>query len=390
VTTLVEPVAVPASLLTGWDSLELWVGNARAAAHWLAAGFGFRPIAYAGPETGVRDRASWVMEQGAVRFVVTAPLSGTGLLADHVRRHGDGVHALSFAVDDVEAAFRAAVACGATPVAPPSEQADADGAVVTASVATYGETIHTFTARRHPVFGPGFTSEGLFSVNVGDPTRLETVDHVVGNVEEGRLEDWVSFYETTFGFTQMTHFDRDQISTEFSALRSTVLTNGRGITMPVNEPAQGRRKSQIQEYLDAYVGAGVQHVALATDDIVASVRALRDRGVRFLTPPAAYYADARRRMDGLDADLPWDDLARLGILVDREPAGSGGTAQPAGSGGTAPSDGYLLQVFTETFTDRPTLFLEVIQRHGASGFGEGNFKALFEAIEHEQARRGNL
>jgi 4-hydroxyphenylpyruvate dioxygenase len=371
-TTFAEPVAPPAALLTGWDALELWVGNARAAAHWLSAGFGFTPIAYAGPETGVRDRVSWVLELGKVRFVVTAPLSGTGEIAEHVRLHGDGVHALSFAVNDVEAAFRSAVARGATAVAAPAEQRDADGSVVTASVATYGETVHTFTTRRHPTFGPGFTSEGLFSVGIGAPTKVDLIDHVVGNVEEGRLEDWVSFYESTFGFTEMTHFDRDQISTEFSALRSTVVTNGSGITMPVNEPAQGRKKSQIQEYLDAYVGPGVQHIALATDDIVGSVSALRDRGVRFLTPPATYYADARGRMEGLDADLPWDDLARLGILVDRE------------------AEGYLLQVFTETFTDRPTLFFEVIQRHGATGFGEGNFKALFEAIEHEQARRGNL
>jgi 4-hydroxyphenylpyruvate dioxygenase len=372
VTTVVEPVAPPASLLRGWDSVELWVGNARAAAHWLAAGFGFTPVAYAGPETGVRDRVSWVVQQGSIRFVLTAPLSGAGPIADHVRVHGDGVHALSFAVDDVEAAFHAAVRRGAIAVAHPEEDADRDGSVITASVATYGETIHTFTSRRHPAFGPGFTTEGLFASNVGDPTRVDMIDHIVGNVEEGRLEDWVSFYETTFGFHEMTHFDRDQISTEFSALRSTVVTNGGGITMPVNEPAQGRKKSQIQEYLDAYVGPGVQHIALATDDIVASVAALRERGVRFLTPPATYYADARKRMEGLDADLPWADLARLGILVDRE------------------SGGYLLQVFTETFSDRPTLFFEVIQRHGATGFGEGNFKALFEAIEHEQARRGNL
>jgi 4-hydroxyphenylpyruvate dioxygenase len=321
---------------------------------------------------------------------VTAPLNGTGEIAEHVRVHGDGVHALSFAVDDVEAAFRSAVGRGATPLAAPAEQHDADGSVITASVATYGETVHTFTTRRHPTFGPGFTSEGLFSVGIGAPTKVDLIDHVVGNVEEGRLEDWVSFYETTFGFHEMTHFDRDQISTEFSALRSTVVTNGHGITMPVNEPAPGRKKSQIQEYLDAYVGPGVQHIALATEDIVGSVSALRDRGVRFLTPPATYYADARKRMDGLDADLPWADLARLGILVDREPAGSGGTTAPAGSGGTTAADGYLLQVFTETFSDRPTLFFEVIQRHGATGFGEGNFKALFEAIEHEQARRGNL
>ena len=372
VTTFAAPVDAPASLLAGWDSLELWVGNARAAAHWLAAGFGFTPVAYSGPETGVRDRVSWVLAQGHVRLVVTAPLGGTGEIAEHVRVHGDGVHALSFAVDAVEAAFRAAVGRGAAPVSAPTVRSDPDGSVITASVATYGETIHRFTSRSHPAFAPGFTSEGLFSVSIGGSTKIEMIDHVVGNVEEGRLDDWVAFYEATFGFSEMTHFDRDQISTEFSALRSTVMTNSRGITMPVNEPAQGRKKSQIQEYLDAYVGPGVQHIALGTDDIVGSVSALRDRGVRFLTPPATYYDDARARMEGLDADLPWSDLSRLGILVDRD------------------DDGYLLQVFTETFADRPTLFFEVIQRHGASGFGEGNFKALFEAIEHEQARRGNL
>jgi len=298
-----------------------------------------------------------------------------------------------------------------------------------------GDTTHRFTSRRHPAFAPGFTSEGLFSVEVGGPVGLHLVDHVVGNVQQGRLEDWVAFYETVFGFSELTHFDRDQISTEFSALRSTVVTDGRGITLPLNEPASGRRRSQIQEYLDAYAGPGVQHVALGTADIVATVAELRRRGIRFLTPPPAYYAMARARMGELGAHLPWDELARLGILVDREPAGSGGREQPAGSGGREEPagsggreepagsggreepagsggreqpagsggreqpagsggreqpDGYLLQVFSETLGDRPTLFFEVIQREGAIGFGEGNFKALFEAVEREQARRGNL
>jgi 4-hydroxyphenylpyruvate dioxygenase len=370
--TLVDAPPAPASLLRGWDSLELWVGNARAAAHLLAAGWGFRPVAYAGPETGLRDRASWVLQQGGVRLVVTASLSGDGEVARHVRTHGDGVKALSFAVDDVEAAFRAAVGRGAVPVVGPAAAADADGEVVTATVRAYGDTTHRFTSRHHPAFAPGFTAEGLFSVEVGDRVGLDLVDHVVGNVPEGRLEDWVAFYGSVFGFSELTHFDRDQISTEFSALRSTVVTDGRGITLPLNEPAQGRRRSQIQEYLDAYVGSGVQHVALRTDDIVASVAELRRRGIRFLTPPPAYYAGARARMDELGADLPWAELERLGILVDRE------------------STGYLLQVFSETLGDRPTLFFEVIQREGANGFGEGNFKALFEAIEREQARRGNL
>ena len=371
--TLAAETVAPAHLLTGWDTVELWVGNARAAAHWLAAGFGFAPVAYAGPETGVRDRASWLLEQGDVRFVVTAALTPDSEIAAHVRAHGDGVKRLCFSVPDVEDAFRAAVERGAHPVAAPDEERGDGGAVCTASVATYGDTVHTFVDRsRYDGFGPGFTTDGLFRPEVGEPTRLRAVDHVVGNVEEGVLDGWVRFYEDTFGFRQMTHFDRDQISTEYSALRSTVVWNGGPVVMPINEPAAGRRTSQIQEYLDSYGGPGVQHIAMATDDIVSSVAALRDRGVRFLTPPLNYYEDARRRMVGIDADLPWDDLARLGILVDRE------------------SSGYLLQVFTETFGDRPTLFFEVIQREGATGFGEGNFKALFEAIEREQARRGNL
>jgi 4-hydroxyphenylpyruvate dioxygenase len=371
-TSLADAPLAPASLLQGWDSLELWVGNARAAAHLLAAGWGFRPTAYAGPETGVRDRVSWVLEQGGVRLVVTASLERSGDVARHVATHGDGVHALSFAVDDVEAAFRAAVGRGAVPVRGPEVAADVDGEVVSAAVRAYGDTVHRFIRRRHPAYAPGFTTDGLFSVEVGSAVGLEAVDHVVGNVQQGRLEDWVAFYEAVFGFSQMTHFDRDQISTEYSALRSTVMTDGHGVTMPLNEPATGRRKSQIQEYLDAYAGPGVQHVALSTSDIVATVGELRRRGIRFLTPPPSYYAMARVRMGGLGADLPWDELSRLGILVDRE------------------SGGYLLQVFSETLGDQPTLFFEVIQREGATGFGEGNFKALFEAIEREQARRGNL
>jgi 4-hydroxyphenylpyruvate dioxygenase len=369
--TLTNETVAPAELLTGWDTVELWVGNARAAAHWLATGFGFDVVGYAGPETGVRDHTSWLLQQGDIRFLLTAPLTPDSEVMAHVRAHGDGVKRLSFSVPDVEQAFRAAVDRGAVPVTLPHERRGDGGTVIAAEVATYGETVHAFVDRRgYEGFGPGFTTDGLFQPIIGDAVELRAIDHIVGNVEEGVLEGWVRFYEDTFGFRQMTHFDRDQISTEYSALRSTVVFNGGRIVMPINEPAQGRRKSQIQEYLDAYGGPGVQHIALATDDIVASVASLRDRGVRFLTPPPAYYEDARRRLDGID--LPWDDLARLGILVDRE------------------SGGYLLQVFTETFGDRPTLFFEVIQREGATGFGEGNFKALFEAIEREQERRGNL
>jgi len=369
--TLTAETVAPAELLTGWDNVELWVGNARAAAHWLATGFGFDVVGYAGPETGVRDRTSWVLQQGDIRFVVTAGLTPDSEVMAHVRTHGDGVKRLCFNVPDVDHAFRAAVERGALPVTLPHEHHGDGGAMATAEVATYGDTVHAFVDRSaYDGFGPGFTTDRLFEPRIGDPVELRHIDHIVGNVEEGVLEGWVRFYEDTFGFRQMTHFDRDQISTEYSALRSTVVFNGSRIVMPINEPAQGRRKSQIQEYLDAYGGPGVQHIAMGTDDIVGSVAALRDRGVRFLTPPPSYYEDARRRLDGID--LPWDDLARLGILVDRE------------------SGGYLLQVFTETFGDRPTLFFEVIQREGATGFGEGNFKALFEAIEREQERRGNL
>ena len=372
-TTLASPaVESPAALLLGWDSIELWVGNARAVAQLFMSGFGFTCTSYAGPETGVRDHCSYVLEQGAVRLVITAGLEPASEVWEHVRRHGDGVRTLAFAVDDVTAAFRATMDRGAAPITAPLTVADAGGEVESAAVQAYGETIHRFVRRHHTVFAPGFTAAGLISTRVGDEVGLTYVDHVVGNVPEGELSRWVDFYQRVFGFHELTHFDRDQISTEFSALRSTVVTNGSGITMPINEPAEGRKRSQIQEYLDAYSGSGVQHIALGTRDIVGAVAELRRRGIRFLTPPRSYYDDARHRMDDAGVSLPWADLAELGILVDRE------------------SGGYLLQVFTEPVGDRPTLFFEVIERHGASGFGEGNFKALFEAIEREQAKRGNL
>ncbi len=342
----------------------MWVGNARAAAQLFIGGFGFHCVAYAGPETGSRDRCSYVLQQGAVRLILTAGLDPGSEVWRHVQQHGDGVKALSFAVDDPAFVFDSLVARGATPVAAPSISRDDIGFVVTASVRTYGETVHHLTCRRHPVYAPGFTDEGLIRAD-GRSVGLRLVDHVVGNVPQGELDQWVEFYERVFGFRELTHFDRDQISTEYSALRSTVVTNG-VITMPINEPAPGRKRSQIEEYLEAYHERGVQHIALRTDDIVTAVSEMRRRGIRFLEPPASYYDDDR----GLD--LPWHQLAPLGILVDRE------------------GDGYLLQVFTEPTGDRPTLFFEIIERHGATGFGEGNFKALFEAIEREQARRGNL
>jgi len=362
----------PRSLLLGWDAIELWVGNARAFAGFLASAFGFRVTAYAGPETGWPDWASYVLEQGHIRFVVTAALTPDSPIAAHVREHGDGVRNLALGVTDVDAAYRSSVARGARGIDEPRTDADPCGSLRSASIATYGETRHTFVDRswyRGPYL-PGYTAEGLPPEPAGLAVGLDHVDHVVGNVELGSLERWVGFYRSVLGFERLRHFDDSQISTEYSALMSTVVWDGSRIVLPLNEPAKGRRKSQIQEYLDTYRGPGVQHIALHTDDIVQAVAALRSRGVRFLVAPPTYYDDVRSRLGHLD--LPWDDLERLGILVDEEP------------------DGWLLQVFTETITDRPTVFLEIIQRGGAQGFGAGNFKALFEAIEREQALRGHL
>jgi 4-hydroxyphenylpyruvate dioxygenase len=366
------PRSTAAEFLTGWDHLELWVGNGRVFSHFLQTAFGFTCTAYAGPETGVRDRASYVLEQGAIRLVVTSGLSPDSFVVDHVRLHGDGVRAIALAVSDVDGAFEAAIGRGATALEAPRTVSDDFGSVRAASCATYGDTTHVFVDRTHyrGPFGPGFVAVEASAPTARGPVGLSGLDHVVGNVEEGRLDTWVEWYEHVLGFTQMRHFDADQVSTSYSALRSTVMWNGSDVVLPINEPSPGRRKSQIQEYLDAYVGPGVQHTAFATPDIVVAVDELQRRGVRFLVPPPAYYEDARQRCGHLD--VPWRELERLGILVDTD------------------SGGYLLQVFTETLADRPTLFVEVIQRAGATGFGDGNFKALFEAIEREQARRGNL
>jgi 4-hydroxyphenylpyruvate dioxygenase len=357
--------------LGGIDHLEWWVGNARAMAGFFSAAFGFTVTGYAGPETGVRDRASYVLEQGGIRFVVTAALDPDSPIADHVRRHGDGVHDVAFLVADAHAAYDEAVRRGATGLVRPVAAKDDDGSLVRSTVAAYGDTQHSFIERGayHGVYAPGYVASEL-QPPAGAPVGLHAVDHVVANVELGSLSAWVDFYRTVFGFDQLVHFDDDTISTEYSALMSTVVWDGSRVVLPINEPAAGRKKSQIEEYLDAYRSAGVQHIAMRTDDIVAAVAALRSRGVRFLTVPPAYYDDAKLRMAGID--LPWERLAELGILVDRDP------------------EGYLLQIFTETVTDRPTVFFEIIQREGARGFGAGNFKALFEAIEREQARRGNL
>jgi 4-hydroxyphenylpyruvate dioxygenase len=362
----------PRTVLRGWDGIELWVGNARAVAGFLCSSFGFRVTAYAGPETGWHDRASYVLEQGRIRFVVTAALVPDSPVARHVREHGDGVHDVAFAVTDAIGAFRAATERGAPAVESPHDVSDDGGVIRLATIATYGETRHTFVDRSHyrGPYRPGYATDRLPPEPAGPRVGLALIDHVVGNVEKGALDRWVEFYRAVLGFERLRHFDDSQISTQYSALMSTVVWDGSEIVLPLNEPADGLRKSQIQEYLETYRGPGVQHIALRTDDIVASVAALRARGVRFLEAPGTYYEDARRRLGHLD--LPWDDIERLGILVDEEP------------------DGWLLQIFTETLGDRPTLFLEIIQRGGARGFGQGNFKALFEAFEQEQARRGNL
>jgi 4-hydroxyphenylpyruvate dioxygenase len=370
---VVETDTSVASMLRGWDHLDLWVGNARATAGFLMSAFGFRCTGYAGPETGVGDRASYVLEQGEIRLVVSAPLSATSPMALHVRAHGDGVRDLAWLVDDADAAWKAAVDRGARPVRAPRTESDQHGQVRLATVGTYGQTRHTFVDRggyAASTFGPRYQTDNLPGEPAGEPVGLTSVDHVVGNVEDGRLEHWVRFYEDVMGFAELAHFDESQISTKYSALRSTVVWNRAGIVMPINEPAEGLKKSQIQEYLDAYDGPGVQHIAMGTEDIVTTVRRLRARGVRFMHVPDSYYVEARARLAGVS--LPWADLEELNILVDRD------------------ADGHLLQIFTETVSDRPTLFFEIIQRCGARGFGEGNFKALFEAIERDQARRGNL
>ncbi len=357
--------------LGGIDHVEWWVGNARAFSGFLASAFGFDVVAYAGPETGRRDRVSHVLQQGKIRFLVTGALTPDSPIAEHVRAHGDGVRDVCFLVDDAEAAYDAALARGALPERPPAIDTDELGAIHHSAIRTYGETVHTFLDRSAYTgeFAPGFGPPQL-PAPAGPPVGLTRFDHVVANVEQGHLDEWVDYYEHVLGFDPLVHFGDDQISTEYSALMSTVVWNHDKVVLPINEPAEGRRKSQIEEYLDYYGAPGVQHMALHTPDIVTAVRAMGARGVRFLTVPPEYYDEARARMGGID--LPWADLADLGVMVDRD------------------QDGYLLQIFTETLCDRPTVFFEIIQRAGATGFGAGNFKALFEAIERAQAARGNL
>jgi 4-hydroxyphenylpyruvate dioxygenase len=371
--TQLEPHATtPASdpmPLDGLDHIELWVGNAKQAAHYFVTAYGFREVAAAGLETGVRDRASRVVQHGNVRLVLTAPLVGASSVAAHVAAHGDGVRSLALAVPDARAAYRTALERGATGIEEPYELKDEHGVVRLASIALYGDTIHAFVERAgyDGPFLPGYAPvEGGADLGL-----LTEFDHAVGNVELGRMDEWVSFYERVLGFTEMLAFTDEDISTEYSALMSKVVSDGEGrLKFPINEPAEGKRKSQVDEYLEFYGGPGVQHIAVQTPDIVNAVRVLRERGVRFLATPTTYYDDVAERVGEIDAE--YGDLAELGILVDRD------------------DEGYLLQIFTKPLGDRPTVFFELIERHGSRGFGAGNFKALFEALEREQELRGNL
>ena len=358
--------------LNGTDYVEFYVGNARQAAHYYRTAFGFRLAAYQGPETGTRDRASYVLVQDKIRFVLTTPLTPDHPIADHVRRHGDGVRDIALWVDDAESAWRETTSRGARSVREPETLRDDHGEARLASIAAYGDTVHTFVERRnyHGIFLPGFVAlEGVD--NLARPVGLQHIDHIVGNVGLGEMNRWVEFYQHVMGFKMFKHFDDKDISTEYSALMSKVMANGNGyVKFPINEPATGKKKSQIEEYLDFYPGPGVQHIAMATNDILSTVGKLREQGVEFLRVPHNYYAELQSRVGKIDE--PIDQLEDLGVLVDRDP------------------EGYMLQIFTRPVEDRPTLFFEIIQRKGSRSFGKGNFKALFEAIEREQQARGNL
>jgi len=371
-----QPVVAPGAQgrddfmpLHGIDHVELYVGNALQSTHFYVHALGFREVAYAGLETGVRDRTSHVLEQGRIRLVLTGALTPDHEIGRHNARHGDGVKVIALSVPDVDHAYREATARGARGVREPWDESDDRGTIRLATIAAYGETLHTFVDRSQykGPFMPRYTARERSAGDVG----LLAIDHIVGNVELGEMETWVKYYEDVFGMTEMLHFTDEAISTEYSALMSKVVTSGNGrIKFPINEPAEGKRKSQIDEYLEFYGGAGAQHIAVATRDIVRTVTEMRERGIEFLTVPSTYYDEVPSRVGEIEESL--EDLRRLGILVDRD------------------DEGYMLQIFTKPIGDRPTMFYEVIERHGARGFGEGNFKALFEAIEREQELRGNL
>lgn len=349
--------------------IEFYVGNAKQAAYYYRKAFGFSQTAYAGLETGLRSQTNYLLEQGNIRFVFTTPLTDEGPVAEHIMLHGDGVKDVAFEVDNAAAAFKLAVERGAQPAIEPRKMRDKNGTVLRAAVKTYGDTVHSFYSNidYSGPFLPGYQEQRLNEPGVG----LLVVDHLVGNVEDGKMDHWAGYYKDVFGFHRYITFDDKDISTEYSALRSVVMASDNlVIKTPINEPATGKKKSQIQEYIEWYPGSGVQHIAMLTKDIVPTIRLLVDNGVEFLFVPESYYDDIPERVGEIKENL--DQLRPLGILIDRD------------------DEGYLLQLFTKPVEDRPTLFFEIIQRHGARGFGKGNFKALFEAIEREQDRRGNL
>lgn len=358
--------------LQGTDYVEFYVGNAKQAAHYYMSAFGFQALAYAGPETGVRDKASYAIRQHKLTFVLTTPLRADNAIADHVYKHGDGVKVLALRVDDAASAWEETTKRGGKSYLEPKHLTDENGEVVLSGIHTYGDTVHLFVERKayRGAFMPGYRPWKNPDFAPED-TGLLYVDHCVGNVGWNQMNPWVKFYEHVMGFKNILSFDDEDISTEYSALMSKVMSNGNGyVKFPINEPAEGKKKSQVEEYLEFYGGEGVQHVALATADIVTTVRQLKSRGVEFLRVPTSYYDDLLERVGAIDEDL--EPLKDLGILVDRD------------------NEGYLLQLFSKPVQDRPTVFFEIIQRKGAKSFGKGNFKALFEAIEREQEARGNL
>lgn len=367
-----KEIAIDFLPLQGTDYVEFYVGNAKQAAHFYISAFGFQALAYSGPETGRKDRASYVVRQGKITFVLTTPLRPNNALADHIYNHGDGIKTLALKVDNATDAWQQTTSRGGKNWLEPETLSDADGEVVLSGIHTYGDTVHLFVERKNyrGIFMPGFRAWANPYFRPADAGLLH-VDHCVGNVGWNQMNPWVNFYEEVMGFRNILTFDDSDISTEYSALMSKVMSNGNGfVKFPINEPAEGKKKSQVEEYLEFYNGEGVQHVALATADIVQTVTMLRNRGVEFLRVPNSYYDDLLDRVGHIDEDL--EPLKELGILVDRD------------------DEGYLLQLFTKPVEDRPTLFFEIIQRKGAKSFGKGNFKALFEAIEREQADRGNL
>jgi len=357
--------------LNGTDYIELWVGNAKQAAHYYKTAFGFQSLAYAGPETGLKDRVSYVLIQDKMRLILTSPLHSDSHIAAHHRKHGDGVKYLALWVNDAYEAYEKTTGKGGVGTVEPTTLTDKDGEVRLSGIKTYGEVEHLFIERKNynGVFMPGYVKwESSYNP---EPTGLLYVDHCVGNVGWNQMNKWVKFYEDVMGFKNILSFDDNDISTEYSALMSKVMSNGNGyVKFPINEPAEGKKKSQIEEYLDFYEGEGVQHIAIATKDIVSTIRQLMARGVEFLKVPDSYYNDLLERVGTIEEDI--EPLRELGILVDRD------------------EEGYLLQLFTKPVEDRPTMFFEIIQRKGAKSFGKGNFKALFEALEREQDNRGNL